>query len=226
MDITDFSKLLITMSLFKNFSSENIVNFIRRSNCRLLNYNREDLIFIEDEHCNNLSIILNGAVEIQKIDASGKILTVAKLYTGDAFGENLIFGDKNSYPMTVVSKDSTVILNISKNAVIELCQTDTTFLNEFLRLLSNKAFSLSAKIKEVTLKNIRQKICEFLLWKAGTQKATTISLDMSKKDWAEKIGVQRPSLSRELIKMKEEGLIEYEKNSIYIKDIDTLKNYI
>lgn len=49
---------------------------------------------------------------------------------------------------------------------------------------------------------------------------------MSKKDWAEKLGVQRPSLSRELIKMKEEGLIDYDKEKIFIKDINAIKEYV
>lgn len=226
MNIKDYTDFLTALPLFKDFSSESIQNFIEHNNCKLIAFSREDIIFFEDEQCKNLSIILEGAVEIQKIDPSGKVLTVASLTQGDAFGENLIFGDKNSYPMTVISKDSTVILNISKNSVTELCQKSTTFLNEFLRLLSNKAFSLSSKIKEVTLKNIRQKICEFLVWKSQVYNTMTINLNMSKKDWAEKLGIQRPSLSRELIKMKEEGLIDYDKDTIDIKDINLLKDYI
>lgn len=223
MNIQAYANLLTSLSLFKDFNSENMIKLINDNNCKILNFNKEDVIFLEDEQCKSLNIVLEGTVEIQKIDPSGKVLTVAKLSCGDAFGENLLFGDKNSYPMTVVSKDATVILTISKNFVTQLCQTSRTFLNEFLRLLSNKAFSLSAKIKEVTLKNIRQKICEFLVWKSKSLNSTTIDIGMSKKDWAEKLGVQRPSLSRELIKMKEEGLIDYDKNNIYIKDLETLK---
>lgn len=45
---------------------------------------------------------------------------------------------------------------------------------------------------------------------------------MSKKDWAQKIGVQRPSLSRELAKMKREGLIDYTLKTIEIKDVGCL----
>lgn len=226
MDIGYYAEFLTALPLFKDFSSKDIINFVKDNSCKLLNFTKEDVIFFEDEQCKNLSIVLEGAVEIQKIDPSGKVLTVANLSKGDAFGENLLFGDKNSYPMTVVSKDATVILMISKNSVANLCQTSRNFLNEFLRLLSNKAFSLSAKIKEVTLKNIRQKICEFLAWKFNSQNSMTISLDMSKKDWAEKLGVQRPSLSRELIKMKEDGLIDYDKDMIYIKDFEGLKAFI
>lgn len=36
------------------------------------------------------------------------------------------------------------------------------------------------------------------------------------------MGVQRPSLSRELFRMKEEGLIDYNYKYIYIKDLDAI----
>jgi CRP/FNR family transcriptional regulator, dissimilatory nitrate respiration regulator len=205
--------------LFSDFNTDELEAFFSSSEYTIRDYGKEDLIFIEDEKCANLSLVLEGSVEIQKIDASGKVLTVAKFTEGDTFGENLIFGDKNLYPMTVVSKGKTLVLHIPKQSVVKLCQMNTTFLYEYLRTLSNRAVNLSTKLKEVTLKTIRQKICEFIYYKHKSTGSTTIKLGMSKKEWADKIGVQRPSLSRELIKMKDEELIDFDKDIIVIKDI-------
>ena len=47
---------------------------------------------------------------------------------------------------------------------------------------------------------------------------------MTKKKWAESLGVQRPSLQRELLRLKEEGLIDYDFKYIFIKDLEGLKN--
>lgn len=96
-------------------------------------------------------------------------------------------------------------------------------MNEFLNTVSNRALGLSSKLKEISLKTIRQKICEFLLIQYTQTGKTKINLGMSKKDWADKLGVQRPSLSRELINLKEEGIIDYDKDSITILDIDSLE---
>lgn len=226
MSLKKYITILKGTPLFKDFDIEHINDIISDSDYAIKSYNKEDIIYIEDEKCSNLSIVLEGMVEIQKIDASGKVLTVAQFECGDNFGENLIFGDKNFYPMTVVSKSKSLVLHIPKPTVVKLCQDNAVFLNEFLRTLSNRAVNLSAKLKEVTLKTIRQKICEFLLSKYDITKSSTINIGMSKKDWADKIGVQRPSLSRELIKMKEEGIIDYDKDTVIIKDIDSLQNCI
>ncbi|MDD4504112.1 MAG: helix-turn-helix domain-containing protein, partial [Clostridiaceae bacterium] len=77
-----------------------------------------------------------------------------------------------------------------------------------------------------TLKTIRQKICESLYDEYMKQKQLTINLQMNRNEWAERLGVQRPSLSRELIKMRKEGIIDYDRLVIHIKDIDSILKYL
>lgn len=223
MILREYITTLNNISLFKNFSEEDIINLMNDFNYTIKEYEKDDVVFMEDELCKNLSILLEGNIEIQKIDPNGKILTVANLKTGDVFGENLLFGDKNLYPMTVISKSSSRVLNLPKESVASLCQKNEIFLYAFLKILSNKAVALSSKLKEVTLKTIRQKICEFLIMQYNSSKSNYITLPMSKKEWADKLGIQRPSLSRELIKMKEENIIDYDKDVIQIKNIELLK---
>lgn len=224
MKLNEHLYILKNNPLFKDFAPEYLSDFLKESEYTIKAYGKDDMIFIEGEMCTTLSIVLEGSVEIQKIDSSGKVLSVAQFTDGDAFGENLIFGDNNHYPMTVVAKSKTLVLHIPKASVIKLCQSNAVFLNEFLRTLSNRAVNLSSKLKEVTLKTIRQKICEFLLVKFNKSGCSTVKIGMSKKEWADKIGVQRPSLSRELIKMKDEGLIDFDKDTILIHDIEALES--
>ncbi|WP_163192737.1 Crp/Fnr family transcriptional regulator [Clostridium thermarum] len=223
MNISTYIVDLIKTPLFRDFKQEELMEFFASCDYSITSYGKDDIIFIEDETCSNLSIVLEGMVEIQKIDPSGKVLTVAQFERGDTFGENLIFGDKNLYPMTVVSKSKSTVLHIPKASVVVLCQKNTTFLYQLLRTLSNRAVNLSSKLKQVTLKTIRQKICEFLFNQHQKTGKVLIKLGMSKREWADKMGVQRPSLSRELIKMKEEGIIDYDKDTIMILDLESIE---
>lgn len=223
MTIQEYINYLVRHHLFSDFNIDELKDFFSTTDYSIKAYGKEDIIFIEDEICNNLSIVLEGDVEIQKIDPNGKVLTVAHFKKGDTFGENLLFGDKNTYPMTVLSKTKSTVLHIAKDSVALLCQKSSSFLYQYLRTLSNRAVNLSSKLKQVTLKTIRQQICEFLYNKYMRNGNSTIKLGMSKKEWADKLGVQRPSLSRELIKMKEEGLIDYDKDTISILDPSALK---
>jgi len=72
------------------------------------------------------------------------------------------------------------------------------------------------------MKTIRQSIIDFLLYEHHVQESTKIKLNMTKKELAEKIGAQRTSLSRELTKMRNDGLIDFNSKFIYIKDTNML----
>ena len=222
---SDYKCLLINLPLFESFNQNDLDTLLNSKDVKIASYSKDEIIFMEDDICLNLSIILKGNVEIQKVDPSGKLLSVASLKNGDVFGENLLFGDRNMYPMTVATKSESLVLHISQDVVAILCQQNLEFLYSFLRILSNKAIALSSKIKQVTLKTIRQKICEFL-YKEYSFSNNKIPLKMSKQEWAYKLGVQRPSLSRELIKLKEDGIIAYEKDYVLILNVQALKQNI
>ncbi|MBU3228367.1 Crp/Fnr family transcriptional regulator [Clostridium algidicarnis] len=222
---SDYKCLLVNLHLFENFNQNDFDLLLNSKDVKIASYSKDEIIFMEDDICLNLSIILKGNVEIQKVDPSGKLLSVASLKTDDIFGENLLFGDRNIYPMTVATKSESLVLHISKDVVAVLCQQNLEFLYSFLNLLSNKAMALSSKIKQVTLKTIRQKICEFL-YSEYSHSNNKIPLKMSKQEWAYNLGVQRPSLSRELIKLKEDGIIDYEKDYVLILNVQALKENI
>ena len=226
MELKEYIHLLHKIPLFKSFTRKSLQEFFQTVNYRLTQYRKGSIIFIENETCNFLKIILVGVVQVQKIDSFGKILTIVDFHVGDSLGENLLFGDGNRFPMTEIAKTSTVLLRIPKEAVLHLCQQDKEFLIEFLRLISGKTYTLTGKLKQVTLKTIRQKICELLLEEYRKQGKLTINLKMSKKEWADRIGVQRPSLSRELIRMKEDGLIDYSRHDITIKNLEAMHEYL
>lgn len=61
-----------------------------------------------------LSVVIEGKIEIQKLDSNGNILVVATLNRGNVFGENLLFGDRNFYPMSVVAKENSQVLHIKR----------------------------------------------------------------------------------------------------------------
>lgn len=222
MSIKEYIKVIKNATLFSSFSSEDLDMLFGRIPYKLEKYGKGDVILAEEDTCNTLNLILEGIIEIQKIDSSGKILSIAEFIEGDIFGEMLIFADTNVSPINALSKIKSTVLHINKDSVITLCQQNESFLNEYLRIISNKAIILNLKLKEVTLKTIRQKISEFILYQYKEQRSLKIKLNMTKKDWADRIGVQRPSLSRELIKMKEEGIIDFDKNVITIENLDIL----
>lgn len=226
MDFKEYSKALHNIGLFKNFSDEDFSQLFKNIDYKIIDYSKDSLVLLEGEECNTLNIILKGNLRIQKIDSFGKALVIAEFKESDIVGETLLFGEPNFYPMSGISIVKTTILYIPKSAVLYLCKNDDIFLVEFLKLISGKSITLSTKLSLISLKTIRQKICEFILLEYKNNNSLKVKLNMTKKEWADIIGVQRPSLSRELLRMKEIGLIDYDYNYIFIKNLNEIKNVI
>ena len=61
---------------------------------------------------------------------------------------------------------------------------------------------------------------DYLKYEYHIQKSNIITINISKKDLAERLGIQRSSLSRELNKMRKDGLLEYDARTVTLKNID------
>jgi Mn-dependent DtxR family transcriptional regulator len=80
---------------------------------------------------------------------------------------------------------------------------------------------LGDKIKHYVSKTIRQSLLNYFDYESKKQNTNIIKLNITKKALAEKIGVSRTSISRELAKMKAEALIDYSKNQIKLLYLDS-----
>ena len=213
--------LLKNTSLFSQVPEEELEQLLEKDSY-IGNYEKEEIIYLQNEQCVSLDAILKGTVTIQKIDYDGKVMTLSQFTTGDVLGENLVFSRQNRYPMTILAKESTRLLHLRKDSILALCQSNRGFLENLLQSLSGKTQILSERLKS-SHKSIRQILSEFLLLEYYAQGSDKIRLGISKKDLAEKMGIQRSSLSRELNKMKKDGLVDFDAHTIQILNLESLK---
>lgn len=213
MKILDYMDILINLSLFDGFNYDNLYGLLK-DNSLIKDYSQDQIIYLQNEKANTMDIVLAGSIIIKNIDENGNILSIVTLNKGDMLGGNLIFSSKNEYPMTVISKTDSKLLRLKKSMILDLCKKNEKFLNNILEVFSDKALVLTSKIHSLAKKTIREKIMEFLLFEVDRQGNNTIKLPLSKKELAERFGVERPSLQRELMKMKDEGLILYDAKNI------------
>ncbi len=208
--------------LFGELSFKQLLKLFREGLYTISQYKKNNIIYMQNEKCNTMDVILEGELAVQKIDENGGILTISTFFAGDIIGGNLLFSHRNTFPMTITCKSDTTVLHIKKELVLDLCQNSKDFLIKFLRSISDKALILTDKIRFISMKTIRQRIIDYLTFEYYYQNSPVIHLNTSKKELAERFGIQRPSLSRELNKMRSEGLIEFDAKTITIKDLNII----
>lgn len=220
-----YLNFLKNTDLFKNLSLEDMNSLFTKDLYEVKNYKKNFVIYFQNEKCLTFDIILKGTILVQKIDSNGNVLTISDFTTSHVLGGNLLFSNKNFYPMTIIAKTDATVLHIKRDLILKLCQIDENFLTHFLQAISDKTLLLTDKLKALSMKTIRECIIDFLIYESYAQNSNTVKLAFTKKELAEKFGIQRPSLSRELNKMRKDNLIDFDAKSITIKNFDMLRKY-
>jgi len=201
-------------TLLSSLSAEEIKRYISDRSFATHVYGKNNIVHFSGEVCSKLEIILSGSIVVDRIDESGNLMTVAEFLSDDILGGNLLFSKNPHYPMTITAKSPTVVLEINRERLFQLFSDNHDFLKSFLEFISDHAMILGDRIKHYVNRTIRESILSYLDYECKKQNSNHIKLSITKKALAERIGVQRTSLSRELAKMRDEGLIEFSIDSI------------
>jgi CRP-like cAMP-binding protein len=85
---------------------------------------------------------------------------------------------------------------------------------------------LNKKIEYLSAKNIRSRVGSYLLDMYRMNRNATFIIPMKRHELADYLMMPRPSLSREMGLMRDEGIIEFDGSSIKIKNIPALEKFI
>jgi len=204
--------------LMKPLGQDLVQNLLKIGQFRLTTITAGSLLHFEGEVCKRLEVLVDGEVRIERIDEQGNLMTIAQCHRNEVIGGNLLFSTNPCYPMTLTATSDTVLLTMGKDILFELLSQNALFLRAYLELTSDRALVLGSQIRHYVNRPIRACLLNYLKQAYDMQKTNPIRLDLSKKMLAEKIGVQRTSISRELAKMRDEGLVRYDKDTITILD--------
>ncbi len=221
-----WTDVLLQTDLFKNIEKDELIRMLICLSSRIVSYKQKELITIEKSTFSEIGVILEGEVAVIKENFAGDRIFMSKLTAGDIFGEITIFA--NGEPLATIEPivDTTILLLPSSRIVgicPNVCTGHSMLIRNMLEVISRKAVDLNKKVEILSLKSIREKISTYLLEQYFEQGRLTFTIPLKRHELAEFLNTPRPSLSRELKKMKEEGIIDFYMNSFRIIDLAALK---
>jgi CRP-like cAMP-binding protein len=210
--------------LFQHLTTEEIKALLADIPHRVKTCKKNEIVFSPHHDLDDLGIILEGCVDVQKIFASGKALTVSRRYRYELIADAALFANITCYPSTVTACENSRIFFISKNNLLKLFTLNQTIETKFLECVSNRILALNSTIEILSLGSVPAKIAYFLIHEQRRQASNTIRLMFTKKALAERINVSRPALSKELHSMQNKGLVSVNKRIIQIHNLTSLED--
>lgn len=217
----DYLDILSQSAVFTDLQGPEIETALQDTHYQLRKYETGTVIAQAGTPCDHIRIIMEGKVAGEMMDFSGKILKIEDLAPSKMIAPAFLFGRRRNYPVNVLASEPTVVWQMHRDDFSKLLQSEVGVLNNYLNAISNRAQFLSEKIRILSFPTLRAKLAFVFLRHAGDER--TFKLPMTHQQLSELFGVARPSVSREIRLMNNEGLIRADRDQITIRDHAKLK---
>ncbi len=202
--------------LFEGIVPEDRMAMLSCTGYHIGTFRKGDVVAFEDENIKHIGIVVSGAVDMIKEDIWGNKTMLVRIHKNEVFGETFACGSDNLSVVTfLVSEDAKILFMPFERAMRNCtmaCQFHLRLIENMVRVIANKNRDLMRKVEAVSKRSIREKLLAYLSIQAQTQKSRYFEIPLGRVELAEYLCVDRSALTRELVKMKEDGLIDYDKN--------------
>jgi len=222
-----YREVISKTDLFYGIRKEDIQVMLNCFKPRVCSYNRNDYIVRGGDAYDSLGIVLKGEATVSKENAAGNRIVMTLLKQGDIFGEILAFSNQLTWPATVQAQENCEVLFLPREKIVgecdRICPWHRTLIHNFLRIISERAIMLNKKIEYLTIKSMRGKISTYLLEQYKRTGDKNITLPLNRNELSDFLNVSRPSMSREMCKMRDEGVIDFHLTAFRILDLEAVK---
>lgn len=182
---------------------------------KIKKFNKNQIAYNKGDLCNSFDVVIEGILASYSLSSNDNENVMFNFTPNTFMGGNLLFANKPLYPMSIYAQENSIIFCLNKEEIISLLDFKE-FALFFIISISKNAQNLNKKIVKYTQNTLRDNIIEYLQELCVIQRTNNVILPLTKKELAIVFGVQRQSLFREMKKMKDEGIIEYENKKIHL----------
>jgi CRP-like cAMP-binding protein len=220
----DLAEVLQKTALFSSLSQSEVQLLAVKTVRKILSAG--ELLFHEGDACKGFHIICRGQVRMFKSSASGREQVLAVNVAGESVAEVPVF-DNGPYPASGVAIEETEIAFISRKDFHEYCLAHPEVALKVLAFVGARLRRLVGIIEELSFTTTRQRLVSVLVRLAQsdgrkTERGIEVLLPGSNQELANQLGTVREVISRNLMRLQAEGLLEVDARQIVIKDVKGL----
>ena len=191
-------------------------------------FNKGENLFLEGAACERVFFVKSGRVKLYRTSSSGREQTLETLGPGDTCACNP--GQANwSCASTAEAMTPCTVWLVSRDNYIKLVETNNQLSHSLNRLFAERLQCFSSLIEEVSLKDSRKRLIKFLLDMNDASdgaKQGALSLPFTREELAQRLGVVRETVARQLYELKRLKLIDIKPRQILIRDKAGLKGLL
>ena len=202
--------------MFAGVVEDEIASMLSCLGARLYTYKKGEYVLRQGEHLSDITVLVDGKLHIQKDDYWGNRSILGQIAVGEMFGEAYLAPESGALLNDVVALEDSAVIFFDVKRVVTTCPTACRF---HAQLVQNMFFAISEKNRKLVQKlghmskrSTREKLISYLSEEARRQNSASFTIPFNRQQLADFLSVDRSAMSNELGKMRDEGLLEFDKN--------------
>ena len=201
--------------LFRNMTDEEIRSALAAVNARRASYARRAVIGQDGDPLEEVALILSGNLHLTHADAAGNSNLMDVLGPGDTLGVlNAVGGYRLHSTITAATAAEVLFFRVDKllraNRLTDPGQI--RFVQNLTLAVAQKAQRLTKKLEDSIRRTTRERLQDYLSAQYHKAGSRTFVIPLNRQDLADFLFVDRSAMSNELCKMRDEGLLKFEKS--------------
>ena len=212
--------MLSQTPLFREIPEEELPELLSGFEAYTRTYGRGDIIYSAGERIACMGLVIKGSVNIVVNYYWGNSNIFSHIAPGQVFAETYAFCHE---PMMVdaVAAEDCAVLFLDFNILMEESMVNRSWqkklLKSILHVSMQKNLALSSRIFCTAPKTIRGRLLTYLSAQSMKTGSSTFDIPFNRQQLADYLNLDRSALSKELGKMRDEGLLEFYKNTFKLK---------
>lgn len=209
--------------LFKDITEDEIRQMEKQGCMKSRKYVKNETIFCAGDLINEIGIVLSGSVIIENIDLWGNRSILSRVERGEVFAETYALCRKPLMIDAVCYEDAEILF-IDLRAILDMKNDDAAWYPKILKNLliisANKNITLSNRIFCTSSKSVRSRVMTFLSAQAVKNDNMEFTVPFNRQQMADYLNLDRSALSKELCRMRNEGILNFHKNKFELYKIE------
>lgn len=203
--------------LFAGVNEEDIAAMLSCLKAGTGSCKKGNFVYRQGDRVDRLSILVGGKLQIQKDDSWGNRSIVNTVDVGDMFGEEYVAPQSSVLLNDIVALEDSVVVYLDVKRVLTVCSSLCRFharvVQNLFYAMSEKNRRLMLKLDHVSRRTTRDKLISYLSEEAQLQGSTKFDIPFNRQQLADFLAVDRSAMCKELAKMRDDGMILYNKNT-------------
>lgn len=210
-----YTEILKDSKLFAGVGAEEIATMLQCLGASCRSYKKGEYVFRSGEHIRSLAILAEGKLHIQKDDYWGKCSILNVIEAGEMFAEAYLAPDSGALLNDVVAMEESTVLFFDVQRILRTCPSACRFhaltVQNLFYTLSEKNRKLVSRLAIASKRSTREKLIAYLSEESKRQGRAAFDIPFNRQQLADFLSVDRSAMSGELCRMRDEGLLDFER---------------